>query len=118
MPLSHGYQRIWFLKGYILYAIRETFVVIYTNNDVLWQFEQDMYDHVPEKAPSLPERPHGGSLDLSEVIESKCFFFLNLFQKLQIKLRLREKVYVLGISEYVMTASSVVIIYCYFNIFF
>jgi DNA-directed RNA polymerase len=50
--------------------IREAFVEMYTENDVLEQFRQAALEVVDE----VPEVPAKGNLDLSRVLESDFFF--------------------------------------------
>jgi len=56
-------------------ALREAFVEMYENNDVLDQFLSDISRGLPEDvAKDLPEPPAKGDFDLSKVLESRFFF--------------------------------------------
>ena len=58
-------------------AIRESFVQMYQENDVLQQYKDCTYHHLPEKHKALfpiDSMPKRGTLDLKQVLESKYFF--------------------------------------------
>jgi DNA-directed RNA polymerase len=50
--------------------LREAFVEIYTENDVLAQFRSSALEVLDE----VPEPPKRGTLDLNQVLDSKYFF--------------------------------------------
>lgn len=54
-------------------ALREQFVAMYSNHDVMEELAADLRLILSEDA-ELPEMPEHGSLDLSKVLESPFFF--------------------------------------------
>ncbi|MCT4492404.1 DNA-directed RNA polymerase [Bosea minatitlanensis] len=54
-------------------ALREEFVRMYSERDVLAKFRDDLLQQLP-LGSNLPELPPKGSLDLSQVLESPFFF--------------------------------------------
>lgn len=60
----------------VLYAVvREAFVEMYSNQDVLQHFRDDVYVHLSDKAKGeLEQIPEKGTLDLTSILESRyCF---------------------------------------------
>lgn len=56
-------------------ALREAFVEMYEDHDVLAEFRQEIADMLsPENLEQLPEVPQKGDLDLTQVLESDFFF--------------------------------------------
>jgi DNA-directed RNA polymerase len=56
-------------------SIREAFIEMFTNNDVLLNFRNDVLKQLPVELHSkLPEVPAKGDLDIQQLRESEFFF--------------------------------------------
>ncbi|SHL15096.1 DNA-directed RNA polymerase [Halomonas caseinilytica] len=53
--------------------LREAFIEMYTEQDVLADFKEELEEQLPEDV-ELPDLPKKGSLDLEQVMESDFFF--------------------------------------------
>ena len=56
-------------------SLREAFIDMFSNHDVLAKFREDVEKQLPDKLKAkLPEVPSKGDLDINKLRESKFFF--------------------------------------------
>lgn len=60
--------------GTLFHTVREAFVKMYTENDVLLHFYEEMQTSISKESVDMPLPPEKGNLDINQVLDSIYVF--------------------------------------------